>query len=34
MGVYEEIEQDWLDGKISYADACEEAEEAGYGNDE
>lgn len=27
---YAEIEQDWLDGNISHAEACEIAREMGY----
>ena len=30
MNPYEEIEQAWLDGDISYRDACEIADEMGY----
>ena len=33
-GIYEEIEQDWLDGNISHAEACEIAREMGYDDDE
>lgn len=33
MGAYEEIEEAWQAGLISYAEACEIADEAGYGDE-
>ena len=30
MDPYDEVEQAWLDGEISHAEACEIAEEMGY----
>lgn len=34
VGAYEELEDAWLSGEISYREACEEAEEMGYGHEE
>ena len=30
MSLYEELEEAWMNGEISYQEACEIAEEAGY----
>ena len=34
MSAYEEVEQAWMDGELSHAEACEIAEEMGYGYDD
>ena len=30
MSLYDELEEEWINGEISHQEACEIAEEAGY----